>query len=91
MIKTPVARHNVFTSSFVDKFGCFLDDKSLNEAAKRINLHDELVCKLNEVLSLHGSDYVSEQSNTGEDGDITGHVIGFELLDSIEQLLEKCK
>ena len=91
MIKTPVTRHDVFTSSFVDKLGFFLDDKSLEEAAKRINMHDELISKLNEVLSLHNSDYVSEQSHSGECGDVIGHVIGFEMLDSIEQLLEKCK
>ena len=62
-----------------------------NEIVKRINMHDELISKLNEVLSLHNSDYVSEQSHSGECGDVIGHVIGFEMLDSIEQLLEKCK
>ena len=43
MIKTPVSQHGMFTSSFVDSYGCFLEDKQLKEAAKRINLHEELV------------------------------------------------
>ena len=52
MIKTPVARHDVFTSSFVDKFGSFLDDKSLEEAAKRINMHDELINALSMMTDI---------------------------------------
>ena len=54
MIKTPVTRHDVFTSSFVDKFGSFLDDKSLEEAAKRINMHDELVSMLKDIVLVDG-------------------------------------
>ena len=57
MIKTPVTRHDVFTSSFVDKFGCFLDDKSLEDAAKRINMHDELVKALSMMTEVVGGNF----------------------------------
>ena len=57
MIKTPVTRHDVFTSSFVDKFGCFLDDKSLEEAANRINMHDELVKALKDMAEIVGGNF----------------------------------
>ena len=54
MIKTPVARHAVFTSSFVDALGCFLDDNGMDEAAKRINMHDELVLMLKDIALVDG-------------------------------------
>jgi len=54
MIKTPVTRHDVFTSSFVDKLGLFLDDKSLEEAVKRINMHDDLVAMLKDIALVDG-------------------------------------
>ena len=57
MIKTPVKRHDVFTSSFVDKFGCFLDDKSLEEVANRINMHDELVKSLKDMAEIVGGNF----------------------------------
>lgn len=57
MIKTPVTRHDVFTSSFVDKFGLFLDDKSLEEAAKRINMNDELVKSLQDMVEIVGCNF----------------------------------
>ena len=57
MIKTPVTRHDVFTSSFVDKLGLFLDDKSLEEAAKRINMHDELVKSLQDMVEIVGGNF----------------------------------
>ena len=54
MIKTPVARHAMFTSSFVDVLGCFLDDNGMDEAAKRINMHDELVLMLKDIALVDG-------------------------------------
>lgn len=57
MIKTPVTRHDVFTSSFVDKFGCFLDDKEIEDAANRINMHDELVKSLQDMVEIVGCNF----------------------------------
>ena len=57
MIKTPVKRHDVFTSSFVDKFGCFLDDKEIEDAANRINMHDELVKALSMMTEIVGGNF----------------------------------
>ena len=54
MIKTPVARHAMFTSSFVDVLGCFLDDNGMDDAAKRINMHDELVLMLKDIALVDG-------------------------------------
>ncbi len=54
MIKTPVKRHEMFTSSFVDKFGCFLDDAQMNDAQKSINMHDELVSMLKDIALVDG-------------------------------------
>ena len=94
MIKTPVY-YRIDSENMYDSKGGFIAHISKLDVAtdmqKRVNMHDELISKLNEVLSLHNSDYVSEQSHSGECGDVIGHVIGFEMLDSIEQLLEKCK
>jgi hypothetical protein len=59
MIKTPVTRHDVFTSSFVDKFGSFLDDNEIDDAAKRINMHDELVKSLRDMVEIVGSNFCS--------------------------------
>lgn len=50
MIKTPITQHSMFTSSFVDSYGCFLDDKQLKEVAKRINLHEELVAAVEMLI-----------------------------------------
>ena len=57
MIKTPVIRHYVFTSSFVYKFGCFLDDKEIEDAANRINMHDELVKSLQDMVEIVGGNF----------------------------------
>ena len=57
MIKTPVKRHDVFTSSFVDKFGCFLDDKEIEDAVNRINRHDELVKSLQDMTEVVGGNF----------------------------------
>ena len=57
MIKTPVARHAMFTSSFVDVLGCFLDDNGMDEAAKRINMHDELVKSLDDIVEIVGGNF----------------------------------
>ena len=57
MIKTPVARHAMFTSSFVDVLGCFLDDNGMDEAAKRINMHDELVKSLDDMVEIVGGNF----------------------------------
>ena len=57
MIKTPVARHARFTSSFVDVLGCFLDDNGMDEAAKRINMHDELVKSLSDMVEIVGGNF----------------------------------
>lgn len=57
MIKTPVKRHEMFTSSFVDKYGCFLDDAQMNDAKKRINMHDELVKSLHDMVEVVGSNF----------------------------------
>ena len=57
MIKTPVKRHDMFTSSFVDKHGCFLDDAQMNDAKKRINMHDELVSALRDIVEIVGSNF----------------------------------
>ena len=57
MIKTPVARHAMFTSSFVDVLGCFLDDNGMDEAAKRINMHDELVKSLSDMVEIVGGNF----------------------------------
>ena len=57
MIKTPVARHAMFTSSFVDVLGCFLDDNGMDEAAKRINMHDELVKSLRDMVEIVGGNF----------------------------------
>ena len=78
MIKTPVTRHDVFTSSFVDKFGSFLDDKSLEEAAKRINMHDDLVKSLQFITGIVGGNFCQDM------------VIKRKYKEARE-LLEKCK
>ena len=57
MIKTPVTRHDVFTSSFVDALGCFLDDNEIDDAAKRINMHDELVKSLSDMVEIVGGNF----------------------------------
>ena len=78
MIKTPVTRHDVFTSSFVDKLGLFLDDKSLEEAAKRINMHDDLVKSLQFLTGIVGGNFCQDM------------VIKRKYKEARE-LLEKCK
>lgn len=57
MIKTPVSRHKMFTHSFVDRFGYFLDGAQTNEAQKRINMHDELVSALRDMVEIVGGNF----------------------------------
>ena len=77
MIKTPVKRHEMFTSSFVDKYGCFLDDEQMNEAQKRINTYDELVKSLRDMFEMAGmAHYKKEWSDRYL---------------AAEKLLERCK
>lgn len=78
MIKTPVTRHDVFTSSFVDKFGSFLDDNEIDDAAKRINMHDELVKSLRDMVEIVGGNFCQDM------------VIKRKYKEARE-LLEKCK
>jgi hypothetical protein len=59
MIKTPVTRHDVFTSSFVDKFGSFLDGNEIDDAEKRINMHNDLVNSLRDMVEIVGSNFCS--------------------------------
>lgn len=83
MIKTPVSQHGMFTSSFVDSYGCFLEDKQLKEAAKRINLHEELVEELIQVkqfledMHMMPVEWIMKESQYR-------HPI-------VEKLLEKCR
>ena len=77
MIKTPVSRHKMFTSSFVDKFGYFLDDAQMNDAQKRINTYDELVKSLRDMFEMAGmAHYKKEWSDRYL---------------AAEKLLERCK
>ena len=78
MIKTPVARHAMFTSSFVDVLGCFLDDNGMDEAAKRINMHDDLVKSLQFLTGIVGGNFCQDM------------VIKRKYKEARE-LLEKCK
>jgi len=77
MIKTPVSQHSMFTSSFVDSYGCFLDDKQLKEAAKRINLHEELTEAFSFCL-----DFFEGRSSSKKD---------CEKVEMFNKLLEKCR
>ena len=77
MIKTPVSQHSMFTSSFVDSYGCFLDDKQLKEAAKRINLHEELTEAFSFCL-----DFLLDRASSKED---------LEKIHKFSELLEKCR
>jgi len=81
MIKTPVKRHEMFTSSFVDKYGCFLDDAQMNDAQKRINMHDELVKSLTEMCEMWL--FVCECNGYDEN-----HMNQYK---SAKELLERCK
>ena len=78
MIKTPVARHAMFTSSFVDVLGCFLDDNGIDEAAKRINMHDELVKSLGDMVEIVGGNFCQNMEIKRKYKDA-------------RELLEKCK
>lgn len=77
MIKIPVSQHSMFTSSFVDSYGCFLDDKQLKEAAKRINLHEELTEAFEYCL-----DYLIDKASS--EGEMYKTI-------ELSALLEKCR
>ena len=61
MIKTPIKRHETFTSSFCDKYGCFLDDNQLNESVKIINNHAKLLQSLRDMVEIAGANFCSNQ------------------------------
>lgn len=88
MIKTPVTRHDVFTSSFVDKFGSFLDDKSLEEAAKRINMHNKLMRALCEIQQMCIGDIAMGYKLEAE---TIGQLISAATGLTAPELMEKCK
>lgn len=77
MIKTPVSQHSMFTSSFVDSYGCFLDDKQLKEAAKRINLHEELTEAFEYCLA-----FFEDRASSKKD---------LERVEKFNKLLESCR
>ena len=85
MIKTPVKRHDMFTSSFVDKHGCFLDDAQMNDAKKRINMHDEFVNAIQDV-----KDFTDWYYTGKADGDRPKKPLN-EIANNISELLERCK
>ena len=85
MIKTPVSRHKMFTSSFVDKLGYFLDDAQMNDAQNRINMHDELVNALQDVKDFTDWLYTKGAAGTRPKKPLN------EIAKNITELLERCK
>lgn len=61
MINTPIKRHEIFTSSFCDKYGRFLDDDRLNEAVIIVNNHNALVQSLRDMVEIVGANFCSSQ------------------------------
>ena len=61
MINTPIKRHETFTSSFCDKYGCFLDNDQLNEAVMIVNNNKVLVQSLRDMVEIVGANFCSNQ------------------------------
>ena len=59
MINTPIRRHDTFTSSFCDKYGCFLDDAQLNEVIIIVNNNAEILQSLRDMVEIVGSNFCS--------------------------------